>query len=335
MGLEPLEPGAERLHRCTARLNRDRGLLRGGAHLVGGAARGHKRAANRLALELEFRPALFVSLHRLECRFQLLARGAGIGLRRVDFAGKLARLGGQAREPIGGLLGARLQRLKLAAQIDVTAVQPVGQLLGLVARLVELLDAAAGGSKSRIAFTQATLGGRQLFAQRTNFLLALDDAGMRILVAADAQPVAANPDTIASDHRLARRQRGAARERLVEPLDRVDAAQQRLKCPRTRDLRDQLGRRTGARGAARVLTHKGDLTDGQVPDQGSNGVEAIDANGFEVTAEHGLDRARPGRFDTQLLCQPRARGQRVSRQPVDHLAFDCAERRLLQRLERD
>ncbi len=51
----------------------------------------------------------------------------------------------------------------------------------------------------------------ELGAERLEAMLALDDAAVAILAAADAQPVAAEPFALPRDDRLARRQRSRER----------------------------------------------------------------------------------------------------------------------------
>ena len=171
-------------------------------------------------------PARLVRLHRLERDFELAARGARVRLRRADLGGELGRLGREARQPFARLLFAGRQRAELRAQVDVAAVQTIDRFLSAVARFIERRDSRARLEERTLAFLERPLGRADRRTDRAQFLLAFDDAGVHVLVAADAQPVPADPDAVAGDDGFAGRKRGAARQRLVETVDRVDAAQQ-------------------------------------------------------------------------------------------------------------
>ena len=151
-------------------------------------------------------------------------------------------------------------------------------------------------------------------------MLALDDARVMILTAADAQPVAAEPFAPARDDGLAGRQRAARSERLGQRIRRDDVRQ------RTDDGRraPHLGGEAAGhrRLRRRVLLDERDAPTIEAIQRAGHIVQPIHADRFEVIAERRLDRAFPAGLHFQRLrrraCCRRARGPRATR-PRDPL----------------
>ena len=126
-------------------------------------------------------------------------------------------------------------------------------------------------------------------------LLALDHARVRVAVAADAQPVATDPDPVARDHRLAGRQPRPQRQR----LGRSRRRRCRRTAPRARPgpARAHAGTRRADASAARLALPAAKKRHGAGVQAAEHPATAsiVDADGLEVVAERGLDRALPAR----------------------------------------
>jgi hypothetical protein len=175
----------------------------------------------------------------------------------------------------------------------------------------------------------------QLRALATQRLLALDDALVMILVAADAQPVVPDPDTVTRDHGVPRLEPCPQRQRLRQIVCGHDVAEQPVETRRAADMLAQTagdGAPRRAPGGGREKAHAALVEPAEYP---RNVVDRIDADGLEIRAEHGLDRTLPAGVDIELLGETRPAGKPARRQPLDHLPPRLPERRALQRLERD
>ena len=145
--------------------------------------------------------------------------------------------------------------------------------------------------------------------QRLQPVLALDDAGVMIFAAADAQPVAADPFAATRDDRLARRQRAARRQRLGERVRRDDIRQAALTTRgRPFDLAQRDGpARRGLRGA--VLLDERNAPAVETIQRARDIIQPVDADGFEIVPERRLDRALPARSTSSVCADARVAAQ--------------------------
>ena len=146
---------------------------------------------------------------------------------------------------------------------------------------------------------------------------------MHVLVAADAQPFAADPHAVARDDRLAAQQRAALLERFGQRVDRDDARQQ------CRDRRRTLHARQQAAGidalrARRRRTEKNDTapTCSESSRLGDR-IDRVDGHGFQVGAEHGFDGAFPARLD-DAAAAPGAAARRACSSASHSVTLPCA-----------
>ena len=131
----------------------------------------------------------------------------------------------------------------------------------------------------------------------TQALFALEHAFVRILVATDAQPVRTDPDAVARDDRLAGRSRGRRRKASpgvsVATMPANNASRPAGPRTRTQRIAPVAARPTGPVGAGK----KSDGAGSQAVEHAGDVVDRIDADGLEIAAEHGLDRAIPALVD--------------------------------------
>src|SRR5262245_32361994 len=115
-------------------------------------------------------------------------------------------------------------------------MQTIDVGLQRIAAAFQIRDALARLCNLILQRIATLLGGIHRLAQLAHFLLATDDARMDVLVAADAQPIAADPNAIARDDGFAAEERRTLRQRLIQAVDRDDAAQERRNRGRTLHL---------------------------------------------------------------------------------------------------
>ena len=60
-----------------------------------------------------------------------------------------------------------------------------------------------------------------------------------------------------------------------------------------------------------------------------HGIQAINADGFQMITKHGLNTALPAAFNGELFGNARARGKTCGGQPLAGLAVTLAQRHLL------
>ncbi len=290
-----------------------------------------ERRAQALALGLERSPAVLERLHLREPLLERLTRRAGLGLVRSDAGGRLADLLHEPFDALGSLLGARPQRVQLRAGVDLVPVRRVRLALLVVPAVFKPPQLLACLGERRLD-RGCTLGrlGRSL-AQRAKLALALENAGVRVLVSGHPQPALADPDAVAGDDGFARPEPAPQCQRFGESIHGRHASKQPRETPWAADLGGQAGRHR-LRGA--FERHEADAARAESVDHLGNRIEAVDADGLEVVAQNGLDGALPARLDLDLLGHPRTAGKPVPRQPLHDAALDLPERRLLQRLER-
>jgi hypothetical protein len=315
------------------RLDLDRHFLR--AVAIGLRLRALERQvlAQLLALMLQVDARGFEFRHRIHAFLQACTRFRNSAGATLIVALQLFSLRADAAHAFGGLLGLRPQRARLRVRVAGDTMQPVDLFLVHVATLLVLRQLRARIGEVRLRLVPLTLGVGDDVAQRAHLFLAADDAGMHVFVAADTQPLAPDPDTVARNDRLAAQQRAPLVERLGQCVDGDDAGQQRRDRSWTLHTRQQPAGvdllRTGA--ASREERNRADL---QRFEPARDRVDRIDGNCFEVRAEHGLDCALPALLDDELLSQARTLDQRIRAQPLSYLALRQTERGLLQSLQR-
>jgi hypothetical protein len=121
----------------------------------------------------------------------------------------------------------RAQRTHLRVRVASDPMQPVDLCLHDVATLLVLSEPGTRIDQLRLRGVALALGIRNDVTQRAHLLLALDDTRVHIFVAADAQPFATDPHTVARNHRLAAQQRAPLFQRFGERIDSDDAGEQR------------------------------------------------------------------------------------------------------------
>ena len=166
-------------------------------------------------------------------------------------------------------------------------------------------------------------------------LLALDHAGVRIRIARHAQPVRAQPDAVARDHRFARRSSWRrSLQRLAQGLCGVHRRQHRAENRRALHLRLQRGGIARSAGVASPSAHHRQMAAVEARQQIGDAVQAVDAHRLEIGSQDRFDGPLPAPIDPQLLRDARLAIQRLRLEPLRDLAGHFAERRLLQRLGR-
>ena len=105
---------------------------------------------------------------------------------------------------------ARLSRIKLRPPVDVFAMQAIDVRLKSVAPVLVIAQLLASQFQAAFKVLDLIRERAHLGANGAQCLLALDDAGVRIRIARQPQPIRTQPHSVARDHRFARAQDGAA-----------------------------------------------------------------------------------------------------------------------------
>ena len=186
---------ADGAFRRAARLDADQQIAR--SNLRGlGIARG-ARPRSRGALRARSPDPAGASRARPsveQAAIELAARARERFLRDADFARDFRRLLFEALPAQGGFLRAGAHGFELAEQVRVLAMRALDA--GLRAIALALPHPRATGARSPRCASMpphALFGSGEIRAQRLQPMLALDDAGVMIRAAADAQPVPAEP----------------------------------------------------------------------------------------------------------------------------------------------
>jgi hypothetical protein len=163
-------------------------------------------------------------LHRLHVRFARRCQRRTIGFEAFArtlglneaFAGGL-QTAGFVRHLLFGLDGFAAQafatRIRLfqphavhtviGAQLAKRLRQPVNRAVQLLAAMIEPIDTCPPLGNATLQFRQIQFRLLYPFAQHVELLAAFDDAVADVFAAVDAQPVRAEPDTVARDHAFA------------------------------------------------------------------------------------------------------------------------------------
>ena len=319
----------------AARLDANRRLARGIARPIRPLPRVRQRLPQHVPFGFE-RAALLLEIgHAADGLLEPRARGA---IARVGHLERALELGELRRELLHAriaLLGAGPQPVELRAQVHVRRAAtrqlalPVGDaILGLADPAPHVFELVVERAATRLQPIEF----RPLAAQ---FLLALDDALVGISIAADAQPVRADPEAVLRDHRLSGAQLRPHRERFGQRVRRDDAFEQRVEPGGPLHARAQAATDVPAASRALGAGKEGHRARREALEHPRHVVDRIDADGLEIRAEHGFDRALPAGVHRQLAREARAFVEAARLEPVDDLALALAERSALQRLERD
>ena len=250
--------------RVEARETRQQGLMTGAARfdadrgLAGRSSRSLRRFAGRdqaatqdFALGFERDAALFEFAHRIDGFLEATTRGTAAGVGGFERALDFRHLERELLHALAALFGAGAQAVDLRAQAHVARATARHHCLMARQAIFEVAHAAAqrlevglGGAVLRLLRIERGTFGSQAF-------FAFDDALVGILVAADAQPVRADPDAVARDDRLARAQFGPQAQRIVQGIGGNDAFEQCVETRRTAYARAQ--RSLGVTGGGRAL----------------------------------------------------------------------------------
>ena len=232
------------------------------------------------------------------------------------------------------LLGLGAQRAHLRIRVAGDAMQPVDLFLQSVAALLVLGELRARIGELRLDAVALTLGVGDDVAQRAHFLLAADDAGMHVLVATDAQPVAPDPDAVARNDGFAAEQRAALVERFGQRVDGDDAGRAAQRSPPGPARAPAIGRRRPSarwrRPRRRTTRHRPAATRGG--SRSHRSYRRDTASRYEPSTV-STARSQPG---STTSCWA-SRGRSASEFEPSHsgdLALRQAERRLLQGLQR-
>ncbi len=126
-------------------------------------------------------------------------------LRHADFAGDFGPLLFEAGTAQRRLLRAGARGFELAEKIRVLPVSALDTGLRAIALPLGIGQRLTHGAEMRLHAFDALFGSVEFRAERLEAVLALDDAAVTILTAADTQPVTAEPFALPRDDRLARR----------------------------------------------------------------------------------------------------------------------------------
>ena len=156
---------------------------------------------------------------------------------------------------------------------------------------------------------------------------------MRVLLARYPQPIPSQPDAFARNDRFSRPQARPAAQRIAQIGCRINGREQRIEDRGPLNFRLQGLRRRTSR-----LFAVGDdrqLASFEAAEQLRYAIQTVDANRFQIGAQHGFHGAFPAALDSQLLSEAGPAVERVRLQPLRGLARGLSERRLLQSLGGD
>ena len=189
--------------RGAARLHLHRQFARACCALPAAVSRLAQFRAHALAFLLELHA---LRLERRQCvdrGFHAATRGAQIRFAARQFHAHVGELGFKLLQAPRSIVGAGLRSTQFGAPIDMFAVQAVDFRLEALAPIFVVADTLSRVLQALFQFLELALERADLRANFPQAFFALDHAGVRIRIARYAQPVAAQPNSVASHHRFA------------------------------------------------------------------------------------------------------------------------------------
>ncbi len=297
-------------------------------------ARLFHRVQQGLAVLLQLRAPLFVFAAGGLGLAQQIARGGNLGLVAAQLFADFILLALDLRAPRFELRQPRLLVSQLLAQLRAIAVV-LAEIAGeLVALVLEILQLRIQLGEFGLQVGELVLPSGQIRLQRFDFTLAQQPAGARAFLAAQAQPVAADPGAVARDEGFARRQTAAPGQRLFQRFGDVNAFEQRREIDVALDLVEQRRMRRGPARGRRALFDEGDLRLVVAGGRGRDLFHARHAHGAEIDAEHPLHGLFPAGFDLEHARQARRLIETLPVQPFTQGRVALALRRRLQFAQR-
>ena len=206
---QTLEAGRDRVECRALGFHRDRNMLRAVAIALRLLTLEAQILTQAVALLFELHARRFELRHLLEAFLEASTCGGDGILCALLIGLQLRGLRLDLASTLRGLFGAAGERSHLRGQLAVRAVQTVHIRLQRIAATLELHQPLADlGSFALQGFLSLFRGAHGL-TQLAHFLFTTDDAGMHVLVAAHAQPVATDPDAIACDDGFASAERSS------------------------------------------------------------------------------------------------------------------------------
>src|SRR3989344_192648 len=222
-------------------------------------ARLFHRLQQALAILLQLRAPLFVFAAGGLGLAQQITRGGNFGLITAQLLADFILLALDLGAARSQLCQPRLLVPQLFAQTRTVAVVLVEVARELVALVLEILYLRIQPGEFDLEIAELALPPGQIGLQRFDFTLAQQPAGARALLAAEAQPVTADPGTVARDEGFTRRQTAAPGQRLLQRFSDVKAIEQRREIDLALYLVEQRRMRRGPAGRRRALLDEGDL----------------------------------------------------------------------------
>ena len=293
--------------------------------------------ADPFAMRLEVRTA-GIELRQTQQTPIKLSPGAGNRVfSDADFARNVTGLFFETPTTQRGFLGAGTTCLELTEQVRVSTMRLLNATLCGITTGFGDAERGASGRQRGFAAAHAVLSGRERCAQLLEARLTLEDTGVRVPAASDAQPAAAQPFAAAGDDGLAGRKVAPRRQRLGEAVGDVHGIEHfdggsRAAYTRRQARRD--GPRTAAARSTGATLEQGDPRAREPAQRIDQGVAPLDTDRLEVLAEHRLDGALPSGIDRQCLSEPGPLSQSGAAQPSRGTRVGTTERRTLQGFDR-
>src|SRR5262245_11093434 len=204
-------------------LDLERELERSVAVALGTLARIVETPSQQVAFLLGSRTCRFLDAFAAPRMLAAFARDMLGSLDLLDLTRELILIGSEQLELAVQIVAARAESVPPCLRFGVASVSPIQLLLALRPLLLGDLGRRARVAVAAFEQLQLLLLAILRLSLGAQFLLASDHTRVQVLIAADAEPAAADPHAIARDDRFPRRQRMALRERFAQRLRRVHA----------------------------------------------------------------------------------------------------------------
>ena len=283
--------------------------------------------------ELQRFALLAVAVHGVERGLEQAARGVQLGALHVAALAGLLLLGAVALVAQQHLFQARVAGAERGTRLGVARGRGAQLLLLLQHPGLELAQFLARALQRLQQHGLALACGVHRGLEPGELAAALDHAGARIGIAREPQPVAAEPDALGRDHRLARREPALQRQRLRQRVRDENPGQQSADVEwRAHLRREALRHRHGARRGARA--EQPQRAGAEALQRRAQRIHVVHAHRLQVAAEHGFHRGLPAGIHGQALGHALVARYALRLQPAGDDLVGLSQRGLLQRLQR-